>query len=69
MSDEEVQNEYLRLKADKGVDETARVKMLIEHMSEKVSYLDQPRCFGCGELRIGTRIEVDFCIFSLAFIC
>lgn len=60
MSDEAVQIEYLRLKADKGVDETARVKMLIEHMSERVSYLDQPRGFGCGELRIGTRIEVDF---------
>lgn len=69
MSNEEVNNEYLRLKADGDSEDTAKIKMLIEHMNEKVSYLEQPRSYGCGELRIGTRIEVDICIFSLAFIC
>lgn len=37
-------------------------------LEEKAPYLEQPRGYGCGEVRIGTNIDLGEDIYGLAYV-
>lgn len=55
---------------DDGTEETnMRKTVLKDLLNEKLPYCEAPRPPGTGDLRIGTALEFEEDIFSLAFCC